>query len=151
MAVNKIKTKKSKLSEVYQLAPRLREDDIKEVIAVGSTPLESLKNGVKKSTECISAYNAKNQIIGMYGYTLIPNNVAIVWFLGTDEIEKYPLTFVKEGRNFINKLIQRGLTVTNYVYSKNLTHIKFIKCLGCSIDFKNPINVNNEVFYRFYK
>ena len=149
--VGKLKLIKSKLSEVYKLAPRLREDDKKEVIATGSTPLNSLKEGVKTSTECISVYDSTNTIIGMYGYTLLQNNVAIVWFLGSDDIEKYPLTFIKEGKNFINNLTKKGLTVTNYVYSKNPTHIKFLQCIGCTIEFSKPIYVNNEIFYRFFK
>lgn len=147
----KLKLIKSKLSEVWQLAPRLREDDRREVEAAGSTPLASLKNGIRKSTECWSVYTLDNLLIGMCGYTLVPENIAIVWFLGSDEIEKYPLSFVKEGKKFINNLLSKGYVVTNYVYSKNPTHIKFINSLGCTIDFEKPFVRNGETFYRFYK
>lgn len=148
---DKLKFKKSKLSEVYDLAPRLREDDRREVIAAGSTPLQSLKEGVKHSTECISVYTSNDLLIGMYGHTLYKHNIAIVWFLGSDEIENYPFIFIREGKKYLDKLKSQGLIITNCVYSENETHVKYLKCLRVSIDKDNPVIINNETFYRFYK
>lgn len=149
--VNKLKFKKSNLSEVCLLAPRLRADDKKEVMLAGSDPVTSLENGIKYSTECISVYSPKYQIIGMFGYMVQPNKTAVVWFLGSDEIEKYPFTFVREGKKFINNLTELGLTLVNYVYSENETHIKYLLALGFTIEFDKPIFVNTAKFYPFYK
>lgn len=139
--------KTSKLSEVYDLAPRLREDDIKEIEATGQTVEASLLNGFKTSTECLSVFEATTgNIVGMFGYTLI-NHIAGIWFLGTDEMEKYPFAFIRKGKQFINKLIDKGYTLVCCAYSKNTTHLKYIKSLGLVEQAKHTFNDNEFITY----
>lgn len=148
---DRLKFKPSELSEVAQLAPRLRADDKEELKAIGSDPVTSLTKGIQESKECISVYTSKDLIIGMFGYSELNKNIAVIWFLGSDEIEKYPLTFVKEGKKFINRLLNKYEIAANCVYGKNKTHIEYIKRLGCTIDYENPVIVNQEIFFKFYK
>lgn len=149
--VSSLILKPSKLSEVFKLAPRLREDDKEELEASGLSPIRSLLCGFLLGKECISVYTKENLLIGMYGYRLVKNNIAIIWFLGSNEIENYPLTFVREGRKFINKLLKKGYTVANCVYSKNSTHINYIDSLGCTINFDTPVFLNGNKFYTFIR
>lgn len=148
--VDKLIIKKSKLSEVYNLAPRLREDDEREVKAAGRTVKEALEEGFYKGKECYSVFTQNNKLIGMFGYSIIEKDVATIWFLGSDEIEKYPLTFVKEGKKFINRL-NKKYTLVNCVHSKNITHIKYIEHLGCQIKYDIPVFSRGEIFYPFIK
>ena len=143
---------KSTLDEVYDLSPRLREDDRREVIASGSSPEQALLLGLINSEECLSAYTKDHKLIGMFGYSVIKENptLAAIWFLGSDEIEKYPLTFVRDGKKFINKWNEK-YTLVNCVYSQNKTHIKYIEALGCTIKYNSPVDINGEIFYPFYK
>lgn len=135
----------SKLSEVYDLAPRLRADDVEETKAAGSDPLKSLLAGFK-GDECFSVIEAStNKVIGMYGYQTIYQNAAI-WFLGSNEIAKYPFPFIRKGKQFINKLIEKGLNVVCCAYSKNKLHLQYIECLGLI-----PIDYSIKDFITFIK
>ena len=144
--------KDSKLSEVYELTPHLRLDDLKELKASNLTSLQALKEGFRISEKTYSVF-ADKKIIGMFGYSIknMPKGYTNVWFLGSNEIEKYPLFFIKEGKKFINKLKEQ-YKIFHIVYSKNITHIKYIECMGLFVDKNNPIfhPETNEKFYPFY-
>ena len=152
LKADNLKIEKSRFSEVYNLAPRLRLDDKEEVKAGGSTPLEALKAGIRTSDECLSVYTKDGTLIGMFGYRKIKTlkDTAVIWFLGSDEIEKYPLALVKQGRKYIENL-NKKYTLTNYVYSKNKTHINYLKHLKFIVEDNTPIEYNGEIFYGFYK
>lgn len=136
---------------MYDLAPRLRLDDRKEAEAIGHNAVDALKLGYENSIECYSVFNKDNLIVGMFGYSLMELNglSAVVWFLGSDEIEKYPIPFIREGKKFINKL-KNNYKIFNLVYSENKTHIEYIKRLGLVVDETQEIQINGEVFHPFY-
>lgn len=151
-AVNKNLTiKKSTLSEVHQLVPLLREDDKKEIEAGGYTPLEGLLISFNNSFLTRTVY-AGDDILGIYGASLegMPEGFCAIWFLGSDKSENYPITFVKEGKNFINEILQK-YNILNYVYSGNEKHITYLKRLGLIVDEAHPIQMEKGVFYPFYK
>lgn len=147
---NNLIVTKSRFSEVYDLAPRLRLDDKREVEAAGTTPLEALKYGVRSYDKCYSVYTKDRLLIGMFGYKRILGDIASIWFLGSDDIENYPLTLTKQGRRFVED-INKKYTLTNCVYAENKTHITWLKRLDFEIDEQNPIEHNGEIFYKFYK
>lgn len=143
--------KQSKLSEVFQLAPRLREDDKRECLAAGHNPLQALKNAIRKSYIKRSVYTKDNLLIGMYGACIkgMPKGYAAIWFLGSDESENYPITFVREGKNFINEVL-KDYSIFNLVYKENTGHIAYLKRLGLTVDEEHPVKLNNGDFYAFY-
>lgn len=147
---NKLIIEQSRFSEVYDLAPRLRLEDKREVEAAGSTVLASLKYGIRNCNKCYSVFTPDKLLIGMFGYKEILKDTAIIWFLGSKEIEDYPLAFTKQGRQVIEEW-NKKYTLTNIVYSKNKTHIDWLKILDFYIDEENPIEKNGEKFYKFYK
>ena len=140
------------IEDVSSLAPKLRADDRKEVAAGGFTPVASLFMGFKTSYICKSVFE-DNKIIGMCGITTknCPQNYCAIWFLGSDESEKYPITFVKEGKKLIKEAL-KNYFILNFVWSGNINHIKYIERIGLIVDKTNAIKhpSTGELFYPFY-
>lgn len=140
------------IEDVSVLATKLREDDKREVEAAGYTPVASLFTGFKTSYLCKSVFQ-NGEIIGIYGATTrdLPNGYCSIWFLGSDESERNPLTFVKEGKKLIKEVL-KDYSILNFVYSKNTTHINYLKRIGLIVETEKGVTYpTGEVFYPFYK
>ena len=137
------------LDDVYELAPKLRQDDINELQALGLTPSQSLLRGFVMSEECYSI-KKQNKIVAMFGVSSsnMPKGWGSIWFLGSDEMTKHPIFFVKEGRKWINKFLQKYDIIINAVDSRNISHINWITRVGLSLS--NPIIINGYKFLQFY-
>jgi hypothetical protein len=147
---NKITIVSSVLEDVFELAPNLRQDDIQEVNALGLVPEQSLLRGFVFSKECFSA-KRQGKTIGMFGVSEygMPKGFGSIWFLGSDECTKIPVTFVKEGIRYTQELMQKYDILINAVDSRNTSHIEWIQRIGMSLS--NPIMINGYEFLQFYK
>ena len=140
----------SVLDDVLELAPNLRLDDINEVTALGSNPERSLLKGFIYSDKCYTV-KLNNKTIGMFGVSSykMPKGFASIWFLGSDDLFTIPITFVREGRNYINKFMQDFDILVNAVDSRNISHFKWIE--KCGMSFASSILINDIEFIQFYK
>lgn len=147
---NKLIIVSSVLEDVYELSNNLRQDDINELSAFNLTAEEGLLRGFTLSEECFSV-KENNKTIGMFGISNydLPPYFASIWFLGSDEIEKHPITFVKEGINYVNKFLQKYDILINAVDSRNTKHIEWLRHIGMTIT--KPIDINGYEFLQFYK
>ena len=145
----KVKIVESVLDDVYELAPRLRQDDINEVKALGFKPEQSLLQGFIYSDICYSVKH-NNKTIGMFETTNynLPNKWGSIWFLGSDETVNFPVTFIREGKKFLKQAFQKYDILVNAVDSRNTSHIKYIEHIGLIIS--NPIMINGYKFLQFY-
>lgn len=145
----KVKIVESVVNDVYDLAPRLRQDDINEIQALGYKPEQSLLQGLIYSDICYSAIY-KGKVIGMFGTTNynLPDKWGSIWFLGSDETTEVPIAFVKEGKKLLKKAFQKYDILINAVDSRNTSHIKYIEHIGLTIS--NPIIINGYKFLQFY-
>lgn len=146
----KVNIIKSVLDDVFDLEPNLRLDDINELKALGSNPERSLLIGFIYSDECYTV-KLNNKIIGMFGVSSykMPKGFASIWFLGSDDLLKIPLTFVREGKNYINKFMEKYDIIVNAVDARNVSHINWIE--RCGMNFSSSIFINDIEFKQFYK
>lgn len=145
-----LQIRQSKFSDIYSLAKNLREEDKEELEALGETPLNSLKAGIRTGEKCFTVL-VDGKIAGMYGYSKKDiNNSSIIWFLGSRDCDKVPVAFVKEGRKLVNELT-KDRDLRNIVYSGNKSHITYLKYLGFTVAENYPVEINNHYFYYFYK
>lgn len=147
---DKIFVYKSELSDVWELAPNLRKGDLAELDVLNITPEKSLLRGYIFSEECFTA-RFRGEIVGMFGYTEIgmPSSSAAIWFLGTDEMVHHGLTFVKDGRKYIQRFLDKYSKLSNAVYEKNTAHIEWLKRMGMVMS--DCIYINGHRFIKFYK
>lgn len=147
---DKITVRLSELEDVYELAQNLREDDINELKALKLKPIQSLLRGYIFSDECFSA-EFRGKVIGMFGYSgfSMPCDTASVWFLGSNEMSEHPTAFVRDGKKYIKKFLNKYPVLTNMVDIRNTSHIIWLKHMG--MVFSGSVFVNGYEFVKFYK
>lgn len=141
----------STLDDVFKLKDCLRLVDIKELDALQSNPYKALLKGYVYSEECYSVWKGE-KVIGMFGVSSysLPKGFASIWFLGSDDVRQYPITFVKEGKRFVEKQLQKYDILMNYVSSQNTDSIRWLRAIGMIISNKYTV-INDCNFLQFYK
>ena len=132
------------MEAAYEVASNLREDDLREcveghgIVPTMAIPLASLK--------------------GFCRYFTVPNGetagiVGIqedkIWMLTTKAIHKYPITFAREAKKFIDS--RKEPYLWNVVDKRNTTHIKLLKFLGFTFHEELEFGPHNLPFIRFSK
>ena len=141
---NNFMVKKTKAGDVALLVDNLRQDDVDELTASGSTPLISLMNGYLLSDECYSAF-VNNHIIGMFGVNYQTHSI---WFLGNDLSATVKKEWIRTASYYIKHFLELSPVLTNTVSIKNTVHIKWLKRMGAK--FSAPYLINNHLFQDFY-
>lgn len=136
--------KKTKAGDVALLVDNLRQDDVDELTASGSTPLISLMNGYLASDECYSAF-VDNHIVGMFGVNYQTHSI---WFLGNDLSATVKKEWIRTASYYIKHFLELSPVLTNTVSIKNTVHIKWLKRMGAK--FSAPYEFNNHLFQDFY-
>ena len=130
------------LEAAYQVASNLRPEDRREC---------EEGHGVEPTIDIPLA-----SLRGFCCYFTVPNGetagiVGIdedkVWMLCTPTIHKYPLTFARESKRFIDSRPEPYLW--NVVDKRNTVHIKLLKFLGFTFHEELPFGPNNLPFIRF--
>lgn len=141
---NNFMVKQTKAEDIQLLVNNLRQDDIDELTAGGSTPLVSLMNGYLMSDECYSAF-ANNLIIGMFGVNYQTHSI---WFLGNDLCASVKREWIRTAAYYIRHFLELSPVLMNTVSTKNTLHIKWLKRMGAK--FSAPYERNNHLFQDFY-
>lgn len=144
--VNKLIIRPSTSDDIIFLFNKLRKADIEEISLLGYTPLRALMESYIKSEESFTAIIDK-QIAGMFGIARLKENknIASIWFLGSDEINKIPFKWIKIGKSYIKYFLTKYKYLINTVSKQNFQHIKWLKLMGANF---TEIE-NNEHFIQF--
>jgi len=126
------------------VASNLREDDRREMeeghglpaLTAAIYPLED---------DCVYFEVPNGETAGMAGVG--PDGS--IWMLCTDAIHKYPLTFAREAKRFIESRTEPVLW--NIVDSRNKAHLKLLKWLGFEFIEEFEYGPNNIPFIEFHK
>lgn len=132
------------LEDAYHVASNLREADYKEcveghgIVPTIHIPLASLEG----FSRIFKADNGETAgIVGIQQEK--------IWMLCTPVIDKYPKTFIREAKRFIDDRDDPYLW--NVVDKRNTMHIKLLKFLGFTLHEELPFGPNNLPFIRFSK
>ena len=133
------------LSDVPSVALDLRKEDKREVMeGVGLNPALALAELVL-SNYTVIFYTPDGRTAGMAGVS----NDGCVWMLCTDAIDKFPITFIRQARNWLNTLPHKLLY--NIADIRNIEHLKLLKHLGFKFLRVIPHGPNNLYFVEFAK
>ena len=126
-------------ADAYALAPRLREADRREIVALsGVTPLTALVASLNRSTEA-RAIAIHDEVHAMYGYSADPlGRAAMVWALGSDRLPKHRVTLIKEMKRFLDKVQERHGRLVNIVDVDNTDAIELLRRLGFNFGVALP-------------
>ena len=126
------------------VASNLRPDDRREVEeGHGLDPMEHLVWAAKNDS-CVYFTMPSGRTAGMAG---VDPKDGMIWMLCTPEIEKYPHTFARESKRFIES--RREKLLWNVVDKRNKVHLKLLKFLGFKFLRQVRHGPNNLSFIEF--
>lgn len=150
-----VSVRQVRMEDADYLAPKLRKADLQEIKAVsGEVPQIALERSIEWSDTCYAIVNEKDKPIALFG--VIPDldidSSGFVWFLGSNELPKHSVTFLRHSKEWIDKLHQRFHRLWNYIDVRNEVHIRWLKwcgftCLGRIEEY----GVEKRPFYEFEK
>lgn len=143
----KLYIRPSEGSDIEYLKDNLRQADLEEVAALGSTPLVSLCDGYIFSQECYTVV-CEDKPSGMFGLSYLDDSTGSIWFLGADNLLQFPKQWIKLGRQYINHFLEIYPVLANTVSVNNKVHIGWLKHLGAI--FSLPYEKNSNLFRDFY-
>lgn len=143
----------STTSDIQSLAPRLRQEDLRELAALnGCGAYEALSEGLRRSVECWSI-TFDGLVIGMFGVAPLEGrpDTGAIWLLASDDLPKIRWEFLKKTRPWVGYFHTKYPKLTNMVDSRNSQHVKWIKWAG--FDFINEYEVGPDkiLFREFFK
>jgi len=141
-------------THAFELAEKLRKQDIEECALAGNTPEQSLINPFRYRRDNVNTYSVlKNgEVIGMFGVVSTANDIkkGTVWFLASDKIYDDWKYFTKRTKKWTSFFLSDYEFVYNFVPKQNKTTIKWLKWLGFQFSDKEIVVRGVKVLY-FYK
>jgi len=133
------------------LASRARVSDVQEIKAVvGMTPLEALTISLKGSAITWTGYldGVPCCLFGV-GPAEGDPSVGVCWMIGTDDVERYPLAFLKASRRAFAMMLSRFPVLVNCVDARHEKAIRWLRWLGAEIHPAEPYGVAGLPFHFF--
>jgi hypothetical protein len=121
-------------AHVGRIATRMREADVIECRAMGLTPKEALRAGLRASSLCYTA-RVDGRPEAMFG--LVVTNAlcgeGAPWMLGTDAIYEHPREMIRRARPILAAFVDSTKYQSNVVAKDNTRAIRFIRWLGFNV------------------
>ena len=131
------------MQAAYEVACNLLPEDRKEVVeGHGHDPKRSLPLGAKYG-DSVYFTVPNGELAGCAGV----NPQGAIWMLCTPAIHKYPITFAREAKRYVEGRSEKLLW--NIVDKRNTTHLKLLKFLGFKFLREFPYGPNNLTFIEF--
>ena len=129
----------------YEVASNLRPEDLSECVeGWGINPLIEVPLASQRGF-CVSFTVPNGETAGVAGIM----DGGQVWMLCTPAIHKYPITFAREAKRFIDSRPEKILY--NVVDKRNTVHLKLLKFLGFKFIREKPFGPNQLPFIEFIK
>lgn len=129
------------VGDCFELAPRLRADDVQEIRASsGKSPLSALFECVRRSKHSYSCEDQNARVFAMFGVADAPDNpgVGIIWMLASDDLTDHRKQFVRECGRWFKKFREEYDVLWNIVDERNTVHLSWLKWMGCTFTKRHP-------------
>ena len=132
------------------IAGRLRDSDRAECDALGHVGVNAAYRAMLRATEArVGVADGVPFVAFGLGVPLVFAHYANPWLLGTGEIVKHRLTFLRESRGIVADWLQRYPVLENYVDQRNSLSIAWLKWLGFKLYDAIPYGPQGLPFCRF--
>ena len=126
-----------------EVATNLRSDDLREVVeGHGLNPMILLPLAAEEGSAVYFTV-PDGKTAGLAGV----GDDGTIWMLCTPEIERYPITFAREAKRFVDS--REEPLLWNIVDCRNTVHLKLLKFLGFKFLRKVTHGPNNLQFIEF--
>ena len=133
----------------------MRAEDVAEVLAIGSTPEQSVLQGALHSDPLWTVVDSSGYPVALFGAVpaVLPcgTSVGVVWLLGTPGVTRIRWEFLRQSRRWVNALHEAHGVLWNRIDVRNKLHTDWLKWLGFTMLSPKPIGVNGELFSEFIK
>ena len=131
------------LGAATEVASNLRSDDYREVTeGHGINPIAFLPMVAQEGSAVYFTVPA-GKTAGLAGV----GDDGAIWMLCTPEIERYPITFAREAKRYVDS--REEPLLWNIVDCRNTVHLKLLKFLGFTFLRKFEYGPNNLPFIEF--
>jgi hypothetical protein len=141
----------AKLVDALILGANIRECDRWEIWHLArKAPADAFLDGYRTSDDPY-VIEWQGKPIAMFGVSGNKGSIGVPWMLGTDDIKKIKKALLSQCKDYLERMHVDYPTLTNFVWSKNLVHIAWLKWLGFTFGEARPMGPDNELFIHFYK
>lgn len=148
-----IEARPSRLEDVHRMAPRLRQADLDELLAMGCRSAEeALMDGLRSPDGCTTVVTDGGEPALMFGTVPHPFDdlMGCIWMLGTKEIEKNRVQFLRRSKEFIDRFHEKYPVLMNYTDCRNHVHHRWLR--WCGFIFLNRVSFpGGHDFYEFVR
>ncbi len=140
------------LEHAERIADLMRPDDVREIWAAKkTTPRQAIITSFILSNYP-KTIMIDDEPVAMFGVTgeSVLSGTGTPWMLGTGEIEKISIRFLRGSKNGIKEILSGYRILENYVDARNTVSIQWLKWLGFDIMAAEPYGAFGLPFHRFY-
>ncbi len=116
---------------------KLRLSDQEEILASSeiNNPTDILIRSIYISEEVYAVMKDDNELIALLGVAdSIGGYIGSPWLLGSDGADRCSITFVKQGRKYVQKWVEKYDSLQNYVQVTNKKSLQWLGSLGFQFD-----------------
>jgi hypothetical protein len=141
----------ARLTHVGPLASNMRETDRRECEALGRTPREALRGGLRCSLSVFTAIDGQIPV-AMLGVVpeAVLGGVGRVWLLGTDRVFANPRALLRLGPLVFNEWLGTFSRLENIISLENEPALRLLRRWGFSIADETEVHGGVE-FVRFWR
>ncbi len=144
--------RKSKLEDFKFVVENMREmDRLETYYQTDMTPEDALSVTFLGSQINMTIASDNDEPIGLCGVF----KDGCIWCIATDELfnnKKYRIQLIRQGREWVDKLLESYKILYNYVYAENTSAIKWLKALGFTfVNLHESYGQQKKPFYEFLR
>ena len=144
--------RKSKLEDFKFVVENMREmDRLETYYQTDMTPEDALSVTFLGSQINMTIASDDDEPIGLFGVF----KDGCIWCIATDELfdnKKYRIQLIRQGREWVDKLLESYKILYNYVYAENTSAIKWLKALGFTfVKLHESYGYQKKPFYEFLR
>lgn len=134
-------------SDVLELSQTMRPEDVEELYhSSHNHPLHALSRGFDASSS-IFTIEWQGEVVAIFGVVGTPGQGGSPWMLGSPKLNRC-WSLLRECRQVLSGYVKEYQYLTNAVWAKNATHIKWLQWLG--FIFEGSDLRNGETFLHFH-
>lgn len=147
-----VEVRLARISDLADLAPRLRAADVEEIRAIANLePYAALRASFMWSVPSWTGI-VGGELVCMFGVTPhwpLARGVGQPWLLGSDAIERHAVAFLRCSRPCLRDMLKAFRRLENFIDARNRVSIRWLEWLGFTIHPAAPHGPFGLPFHRF--
>lgn len=140
--------RKTEPGDAEFLNGRLRDEDVREVLALGANPRNVLSLCASGSEESYTGF-LKGEVAMMFGVSVpLWQEGAMIWALGSDLCNEHPRELLVHGRELAKDFSARYGLIWNYCDARYARSLRWLRKIGFTVSEPVPYGAQGEPFCR---